>query len=81
LSRDADDDDDVAKTPESVVGALALLDGTKVKFRVPNLARWMSVPGREREFADRNSGHTCAHRPQVLAVQLVNVSSPLQTGR
>ena len=32
----------------------------------------------EREFGDRNSGHTGAHRPQALAVQLV---SPAQTGR
>ena len=41
----------------------------------------MTAVGREREFADGNSGHTRGDRPRALPAQLLGVSSPPQTGR
>jgi hypothetical protein len=59
----------------------AAVDRTSVWFEAPSPSTPMSAMDREREFADRNSGHSGAGRPGALAVQLRSVSCPPQTGR
>ena len=41
----------------------------------------MSAQGREREFAERNSGRSGAHRTEGLADTFLSVNNPTQTGR
>ena len=65
----------------SAVQTTRLLDGWNVCLRASNLVWPMTAPGREREFANRHSGHSGADRPGVLAARFPSVGSASQTGR
>jgi len=41
----------------------------------------MSLMGREREFAERDSSRSGAHRAEGLADKFLSVSNPTQTGQ
>ena len=68
------------KGQASMLGSCQL-DRLSGRFRASKLTGRRLPVGREREFADLNSGHTGADQPGALPAQLLSVSSPPQTGR